>query len=71
MLLLTPEIEFTELYRCAIGIDFEAMKDQTLAPEHLQLVNITNGEDAIPEGEVDVTQCAIPDTENAIELTEA
>lgn len=54
--IVSPELEFTEKYRCAVGIDFEAQKESLPPPEHTELVNLFNVENALPEGDVDVSQ---------------
>lgn len=36
-IIISPDVEFTELHRTAIGIDLGALKGSPLAPEHVQV----------------------------------
>lgn len=55
-LTISPEIPFTEIYRTAIGVDLEAMKVLPLSPEHVEMLNLFHTENAIPDGELDISQ---------------
>lgn len=55
-IIIIPDIEYTELFRCAIGADFEAQKEGPLAPKHIEHVTLQKSENALPNGEVEVEQ---------------
>lgn len=54
--IIAPGVEYTELYRTAIGVDFEKLKGPTLPPELVEVVNLFNTEDTLPDGVHDVSQ---------------
>lgn len=60
-IIVIPDIEFTELHRDAIGIDFEKLKGSTLPLENIETVNLFNSEDALPNDEINVTQSLVAD----------
>lgn len=66
-LVICPEFEFTELYRCAIGVDFEDHKGDTIDPEHLENVTLFNVEDALPNGKVYMGQSIALDTAKRVQ----
>lgn len=53
---ISPNIEFTELYRTAIGPDFEKAQNVTQLTELEGPISIFNAEEAMPEGEIDIEQ---------------
>lgn len=50
-IIVIPEIDFTELHRCAVGIDLDKLQKAEVEPEHIQLVNVSNVEECLPEDE--------------------
>lgn len=42
VIIVSLEIEFNKLYRCAIGVDLEALKGSEIDPEHVQLCELFN-----------------------------
>lgn len=55
-IVISPEIEFTDLYRTAIGINPDDMIGEPLDPKHTEYVDITNAEQAIQDGIAEVEQ---------------
>lgn len=59
--IVSPDIEFTELHRDVIGIDFDKLKGSTLPPEHVEVVNLFNYEEALPNSEMNINQSVMAD----------
>lgn len=68
-IIIHPDLEYTELHRDAIGIDFDILKGQALPPEHVELVNLFNTENAIPDEAMDILLSIVADVVTA-EITQ-
>lgn len=59
---ISLELEFTDLHKSAIDAHFEEMKGTTLKSVHVEEVTLNNAEAEIPDGEVDIEQSLALDT---------
>lgn len=50
-MIISPDVEYTELHSYAIGVETEAEKGDTPSAEHVELVTLLNAEAALPDGE--------------------
>lgn len=64
----SPEVEFTELFRTSIGVDFEALKGPPIHPENAEFPTLSNTETIIPDGEIDISQQLMIETAETIDL---
>lgn len=64
--IVNPYIEFTELHRDVIDIDFDKLKGSTIPPEHAEVVKLFNSEEAMPNGEMDITQSVMDDATSSV-----